>query len=153
MSEKKPLSTLHASFLTYKISLHTLIAVAQISTIRPYRKYLTSILALTTLPKGAPRTLPMTVNRTGTNGICPAYNLPATPPMAEMNTIASDEAIVTRVGILRIVSMIGIRMKAPPLRQFRRQHLPQKRSGWRRTDCRRSLLPAPESLCFSSASK
>ncbi|KAF9118822.1 hypothetical protein BGX30_004268 [Mortierella sp. GBA39] len=34
--------------------------------------------------------------------------------MAEINTIASEEATVTRTGIRSMVSMIGIRIKEPP---------------------------------------
>ncbi|MNC75827.1 hypothetical protein D3C75_1274260 [compost metagenome] len=56
----------------------------------------------------------MTVNSVGHKGIAPPVILPTTPPMAEIKTIASEEAMVVRAGIWSSVSMIGIRIKTPP---------------------------------------
>ncbi|MNV81237.1 hypothetical protein D3C71_1748900 [compost metagenome] len=58
--------------------------------------------------------LPRTVKKVGHRGIPPPEILPIIPPIADIKTIASEEAMVVRVGILRTVSIIGMRIKAPP---------------------------------------
>lgn len=82
--------------------------------IKAYLSTFTFILALIFDPNGAPIKLPMTVNSVGHKGIVPPEILPTTPPMAEIKTIASEEAMVVRAGMWSRVSMTGIRIKAPP---------------------------------------
>ena len=98
----------------YRIEDQTLTAVKAISTTKPYLNILTFMMVLTLDPNGAPTRLPITVRTIGQIGRIPPESLPITPPMAEMNTIASEEAMVVRVGRRRTVNIIGIRIKAPP---------------------------------------
>ncbi len=84
-------------------------AVRRINTTKLYRKITGLIFALHLDPRDAPIKLPNIVKAVTIIGIWPVDILPITPPMAEMNTIASEDAMVVRVGILSTVNIMGIK--------------------------------------------
>src|SRR5690606_24400270 len=64
-------------------------------------------------PIGAAIRLATIMMTAGQNRTCPVNTLPAVEPIDEMNVIASDVAIVIRVGMLSTVSMIGTSRNEP----------------------------------------
>lgn len=64
------------------------------------------------VPSGAAKTLAITMTTDGHSKTFPAITFPTVDPIEDINVMASEDAIVTRVGILRTISMIGTRMNA-----------------------------------------
>ncbi|MBB3129645.1 hypothetical protein FHS19_004320 [Paenibacillus rhizosphaerae] len=89
-------------------------AVRAINTTSAYRNNVTFILELILDPSGAPIRLPRTVKTVGPSGMPPPDILQMTPPTAEISTMASEVAIVVRMGMRSTVSMIGISINDPP---------------------------------------
>lgn len=115
------------SIVLYRMDIQTFTAVMTINTTKPYLSAFVLIFALSFEPSGAPIRLPITVNTVGQSGISPTAIFPTMPPTADIKTMASEEAMVVRVGTFSTVSMIGIRINAPPAPTIPTRYLPQRR--------------------------
>ena len=58
--------------------------------------------------------LAATMISAGKYSTCPVIIFPAAEPIDEINVMASEDAIVIRVGIFSTVSIIGTNRNAPP---------------------------------------
>ena len=72
------------------------------------------IFLLNFTPSGAAMMLAAIITSAGSYGTWPVKILPDAEPIDDSSVMASDVAIVTRVGIFKITSMIGTMMNAPP---------------------------------------
>ncbi len=67
----------------------------------------------TRAPNGAATTLAQIITRLGPSSTSPADNLPIVAPIDEMNVMASEDAMVTLIGIFSTTSIKGTSKNAP----------------------------------------
>src|SRR5699024_11667943 len=72
------------------------------------------------LPSGEAIILATTIIAAGAYNTWSVTTLPTVEPIEEINVIARLEAMVTRVGIFKITSMIGTKINAPARSEERR---------------------------------
>src|SRR5690625_1187218 len=96
------------------ISNHILMAVTKIRMDKIHCNTFVFIFFPALAPNGAAIKLATINTMAGAYKICPVTTLPIVEPIEDKKVIANEEAIVTRVGIFKITSMMGTSKNAPP---------------------------------------